>query len=137
LIYADSSLLFKRYCQESGSREVRILLASNRQIATASLSYAEVFSALNRKLREHGIDRAGYLTAAVAFEADWSDLTVIPLSDGVVQRARVILERHILRAGDAVQLASALTIQASLSLQFASADHRLNEAARREGLTLA
>jgi predicted nucleic acid-binding protein len=132
----DSSVLFKCYCQEAGSGRAQELLADRRGVGSAGLSYVEVFSALNRKLRERGIDRLGYATAAEEFERDWVHFTVLPLSGEILLRARQVIERHALRAGDAVQLASALTLAASLPTEFASADDRLSQAARREGLTV-
>lgn len=62
------------------------------------------------------------------------------LTDDVVRRAEDLLERHTLRASDAIQLASALQssdrldIVASGALAFVSADTRLLAAAEREGL---
>lgn len=65
---------------------------------------------------------------------------VVALTDDVVRRAEDLLERHTLRASDAIQLASALQssdrldIVASGALAFVSADTRLLAAAEREGL---
>jgi len=50
LIYLDASVLFKRYCDEPGSPEIRRIVDTAPAIATAVLSYVEVFSALRRKL---------------------------------------------------------------------------------------
>ena len=65
---------------------------------------------------------------------------VVGLTDQVVKRAQDLLERQALRAFDAIQLASALEsndrlLAARLSpVTFASADARLLQAARDEGL---
>ena len=135
MIYLDSSALLKQYYEEPGSDRIRQILRELNRISTASLSYAEVFSALNRKLREKEMDGKHYRTAAEAFESDWDRLEVVPLSGEVLSRARTLLEHHDLRAGDAVQLASALLLAASTSVEFASADRRLAWAARKEGLS--
>jgi predicted nucleic acid-binding protein len=73
---------------------------------------------------------------AEEFERDWAHFNVLPLAAQILRRARQVIERHALRAGDAVQLASALSLAASLPTEFASADERLSQAARREGLTV-
>lgn len=135
MIYLDSSALFKQYYQEPGSERVRQIFLEAKRIATASLSYAEVFSALNRKLREKAIDGRQYQKAAGEFDGDWRHLHVVPLSPELLIRARLLLERHELRAGDAVQLASASIFPASTPLEFVSADRRLTEAARVEGIS--
>jgi hypothetical protein len=56
----------------------------------------------------------------------------------VVDEARVLLVRHLLRAGDATQLASALLLRRELAepVTFAAYDDRLKSAARAEGLTV-
>lgn len=136
MIYLDASVLFKRYCDEPGSAEIRRIADAATALATAVLSYVEVFSALRRKLSEGGIDERHYRRAAGQFETDWADLEVIPLTDEVLRLARHVIERHHLRAGDAVQLASALTFSATVPTYFASADRRLAQAAEREGLAV-
>ena len=134
MIYLDTSLLLKSYYEEPGSAEVRLMLAGAPAIATASVSYAEFFSGLHRKLRDHHIGLDEYRAAASAFDVEWRRWTVVPLSRDVLQRAREAIERHALRAGDAIQLASAVTLAVTLPVQFASADHSLTRAARAEGL---
>ena len=65
-------------------------------------------------------------------------LTSIP----VVERAMDLAEQHGLRGYDAIQLASALTVQAELNANgtglaaFVSADTNLNKAAQAEGLVV-
>jgi predicted nucleic acid-binding protein len=64
-------------------------------------------------------------------------LRVIAMTDDVVRRAEDLLERHVLRASDAIQLASALESTErldGLSLEFVSSDARLLAAAAGEGL---
>ena len=136
MIYLDSSALFKHYYEEPGSDTIRRVFHEPKLIATASLSSAEVFSALNRKFREKAIDTGQYQAAAEEFEEDWRRFTVVPLSGEVLRTARVLLERYALRAGDAVQLASCQVLAMSVRAEFASADRRLNQAAEAEGFSL-
>lgn len=56
------------------------------------------------------------------------------MSEEVLGRARALLERHPLRAGDAIQLASAMSLTEIGGLRFACFDSRLTRAARTEGL---
>jgi len=56
------------------------------------------------------------------------DYILIPYSDALIDRASALVARHVLRALDAIQLASAL------ELTFLSADDRLLDAVRQEHL---
>ena len=64
---------------------------------------------------------------------------MVELSTPVALEARALLVRHPLRAGDAIQLASALLLQRELRepVTFAAYDDRLKAAARVEGLDVA
>ena len=70
-----------------------------------------------------------------------SKYDVIRLSDQIIELACSILERHPLRAFDAVHLATALTVNEQLIkvnepiLTFLTTDHRLLAAATAEGLS--
>ena len=63
---------------------------------------------------------------------------VIATTDDIIRRAEDLLERHALRASDAIQLASALESSGSLdgvAFEFVSSDTGLLAAAAAEGLT--
>lgn len=67
------------------------------------------------------------------------DYLMIPHSDALIDRASALVARYVLRALDAVQLASALELRDSLPaealpLSFLSADDRVLDAARQEYL---
>jgi len=142
-VYADSSALVKRHIPEVGSRWFQALgdpVAGN-VITTARISMAEVYSALNRRIREATLDAADYAHIVADFDALCAtQYTLVELTALIVERARRLLERHPLRAYDAVHLASALTANDALAaaglpaLTFLSADHRLLNAAQVEGI---
>ena len=141
--YADSSVLVKRHVQEVGTRWFRQLAdpPSTNVIISAELSIVEVYSALNRRRRELSISASDYTTIAAEFAAAVKDeYEVVPLSPEVIDLARLLLERNILRAGDAIQLASTLIANDKLhaanfpSATFLTADDRLLAAAQAEGL---
>ena len=69
---------------------------------------------------------------------DFTALRVVELSTPVVLEARALLVRHPLRAGDAIQLASALLLRRELAepVTFAVYDDRLKAAAKVEGLVV-
>lgn len=135
--YFDASALVKRYVRERGSASVGQLLASG-PAATSRLSEVEVASALVRRAREGAFPIEERDRGLAALEADFGGLLVVELIPEITAAARMLLLRHHLRAGDAVQLASCLYLQRELAepVPFIAFDDRLGRAARREGLPL-
>ena len=140
--YADTSVLVKRHVPETGSAWVRTLTtpATGNAIVTAHLTLVELYSALNRRVREASVSDSDYTNIATDLSAIFSSqYGIIPLISIVVNDAKDLLERHPLRAYDAVQLASAMYARNSLLAAgsampiFLSADLRLLTAAQAEG----
>jgi predicted nucleic acid-binding protein len=141
--YADSSALIKRHVVEIGSSWIKqeFIQSSGNNVITSKLSIAEVFSGLNRRRREASISAADYtkfskdFAAVSKFQCELMDLT-----DEILLEAQRLLETYPLRAGDAIQLASALLVNAGLqsanlpALIFLASDARLLTAANSEGL---
>lgn len=99
----------------------------------------ECESALQRRLREGTLDHAGARHARErlsVLSAAWHE---VPPTAELRLLAIRLLRTHPLRAGDAQQLAAALTLAEGgiKELHFLSADRRLCEAAEIEGLTIA
>jgi uncharacterized protein len=132
--YFDASALVKRYVRESGTPTVRRLLRQE-QAATSRLSEAEISSALCRRLREGGLTARQYQRVLEALRADLARLEIVELSPAVVAAVHPLLARHGLRAGDALQLASALMLREAVGdeLALVAYDERLHAAARIEG----
>lgn len=140
--YADSSALVKRHVREAGTDWFRVLAdpATGNVMITARLSLIEVYSALNRT-REAHLPAVDYAQIAADFAAICTaEYELVELTPPVVERARRRLERHPLRAYDAMHLASALLTQTELeanrlpSLIFLTADDRLLDVAQAEGM---
>lgn len=100
-------------------------------------------NALARRKREGSVPAVDCDTAAQAFAVhSTTEYDFVELDLTVVALARALLERHPLRAYDAVQLASALVANQTLqtaqlpALIFLSADERLNGIATTEGLVV-
>jgi predicted nucleic acid-binding protein len=77
-----------------------------------------------------------YRIIAGHLAAEWKGIEVVSLGDDVRDLAKEVLERHPLRASDAVQLASALKIHQVRAIKFGAADKRLRKAAALEGFEL-
>lgn len=141
--YADSSSLVKRHVAEAGNGFVNseFAPASGNIVITAKISIVEVLSALNRRLREAALTRVDYQDISTEFlRAVELEYQVVDLTDAVLMESKRLLESYPLRAGDAIQLASAVTAQNLLSannlspLIFLASDVRLLDAAHAEGL---
>lgn len=95
----------------------------------------ECASALAREVRDGSLAQKQSLTALALLRAFREGAVEIRPSDEVRTRAMRLLSIHPLRAADALQLAAALVWcrdRASAGA-FVSLDHRLREAAGREG----
>ena len=106
--------------------------------ATSRLTAVEIASALARRCREGAFAVTERDRALAALEQDLSALHLVELSPSIVFQARSLVVRHPLRAGDAIQLASALLLQRELdeTVTFAVYDDRLKATAAAEGLTV-
>ena len=143
LYYADSSALIKRHVPETGSAWIKqeFSRSSGNDVIASKLSIAEVLSGLNRRKREASISAADYATFSKDFTAvSRFQYRMMDLTDAILLEAQRLLETHPLRAGDAIQLASALLTNAQLqsanlpALIFLASDTRLLTAANSEGL---
>lgn len=132
-LYLEASALAKVFSPEVGSLEVTRLMEAHADAVTCRHTAIEVVSALCRLRRERrlsedvvaqGVATVGALDAVVA--------TVVELDQQVMLRAMQLLRVHPLRAGDAIQLASALEARADVLV---CSDGRLLTAAAAEGLT--
>jgi predicted nucleic acid-binding protein len=138
--FVDTSAVVKLYVAEDGAEVVRDL----EGLMISELTRVEVPAAVWRKRR------AGELTSEVArslageFEADYYGtggaprFAVMRISDLTLALAASVVARSDLRAGDAIQLASALVARqvGREVTAFAAFDSRLRDAAAIEGFAL-
>lgn len=124
LSYVDTSALMKRVVVEAESVGVRRTLeqwnAAGDVLVASTLSWVEVWRSLRRVPVR---DLAGTAEAALAGVAE------IPLTDGILERARRI-GPEFLRSLDAIHLASAVAVAATRILTY---DARLADAAAASG----
>ena len=130
--------------QHMGDRNAFARVAANvpnrsGDVAVSRLSEIEVVSAFARLRRENAISLAQRDRASAAFVADLSAWYVVELDPDVAATSRRLLLQHSLRGGDAIQLASALRLQAGIRQPLEALvayDARLVQAARSEQLTV-
>ncbi len=135
IAYFDASALAKRYVREERTDEVMGWLEGSTA-TTSRVSEIEIASALARRFREGTISRVDRDRALAALAEDLESLSIIELSPVTAAEARGVLLRHPLRAADALQLASALTLRRKVRapIHFVAFDERLAGAAQAEGL---
>ncbi len=135
ILFFDSSALAKRYVQEIGTTAVLNLIERAELLLASRLTWLEVTTAVAR------IARSGRLTTPNevirALDEDFSMLIgILEITPRVIADARKAVLQHDLRAGDAIQLATALTARVlhGGDILFVCADQRLIVAARSESI---
>ena len=135
--FADSSAIVKLYVEEPGSDQAR---SWTGPWFVSSLAQVEVSAALWRKQRFDRRRAGDVRLVAEAFRRDLADLTgevaMLPVVTTVpsVERATSLVARHPLRAYDAIQLATALTVRDVAPVgEFLAFDQALCAAAASEG----
>ena len=127
ILYVDTSALLKRVVSEANSPNVREEFRQHHLdgdlLVSSSLAWLEVWRALRRLQFE---DVAAGVSAAL------SGVGELPLSDGILRRARKV-GTESLRSLDAIHLASALSAGAESLMTF---DLRLAQAADAIGVTV-
>lgn len=130
----DTSALIPLMLEEPKTGVMRRLLADDPHILTSAFTVIEIASAIWR--RRH----AGELSIAAHHDADrqFADLsnvwTELPVSTDVIQATLSVLSRHPLRAGDAVQLGTAMVASGDArDIAIVTLDKAFIAAARSEG----
>ena len=132
--YLDSSALLKLLLgDESGGDHVRVEMDLFGQISTSRLTYVESLAALAAARRSGRVARVDYDMAVADFDRIWSGLEVLEITTTLAEDAATAAETYGLRAGDAIQLASARSLDASVVVLMAW-DARLRTAALASGL---
>ena len=141
IAFADASALVKRYIAEPGAEELDRLAG----VFVSALSQVEISSAIARGEWDGRLLPGGGPALLALVDADFDDarsgagqLAPIDVHEHVLRSASGLVFRHALRAGDAVQLASAIVARdlEPECQHFVCFDHRLRDAAAREGFAV-
>ncbi len=141
--FFDSSALLKCYIKETGTVWTRGLIDAKppNEILIAQVTGVEIIAAITRRLRAGATSAVDAAQAISAFRNDLqSRFEIVALSTTLIEEAMDVAELHGLRGYDAIQLATALLVEAGMTakgigpLTLISADVELNQAAQAEGL---
>jgi len=138
MIYLDSSALVKRYVEETGTNSVKSILSTAGEIATSKLTYPEILSALMRKHRTGEIAKKLLQDIVARFEKDWNHVLVLEFHNDLLQIVKFLIEKHSIKAADAIHLFSALWVKLSskIDVTFVASDLNLLKAAQAEKLQI-
>lgn len=133
IAYLDSSAVVKLFIAEPERDQVHAIWSVAEGAVTSRLTYVEIRAGVAAARRSGRLDRAGHAVALSMLDDTWAEMIILDLSADLARRAGDLTETLGLRAGDAVQLASALEIEPD-DVMLVSWDARLRGAASNAGL---
>ncbi len=134
----DTSVIIPLLVREPTTAGLLFLLRDDEHMTVWWGTRIECASALSRRTREGGLNSAAEVQARAVFDRLVSSWTEIQPTDRVRSLAQRLLAVHPLRAGDSLQLASALVWAEDAPGQqpFVCLDNRLSDAAHNEGFVI-
>lgn len=134
ITYVDTSALIKLLIEEEGSDEIGLIWDTSDLVAGAALVVVEARAALAAAERGRRLTRSEHRQAKRGLDGLVAELNLVAITDELITEAADLAESEALRGYDAVHLAAALTVEASV---LASADDALCGAAAGHGLHIA
>lgn len=131
ITYVDTSSLLKLVIEEDGSERAALIWDAADALASVALIVVEGRAALAAATRAGRLSAAQHRRARREFAALVDELTIVEVTEEFVAAAADLTETERLRGYDAVHLAAALTVEATV---LATADAALCDAAARRGL---
>ena len=132
-LFFDTSAIAKRYIYEKGSEDIEKLLYAADEVCISMIAISEIFSALNRLIREKKILRDQYNSIKKAIYVDVSEFSICNITPEIIESSIFFLEKSPLKAMDSIQLACAFKMNIDT---FISSDRKQIEAAKNIGLNV-
>ena len=132
ILFCDTSALIKLLIDEPESDQMQQASSDAEAIAVCRITWAEAIAAMARRQREDPMSGNNIDQARERLIQNWNDLTIVEVSQNLVETAGRFADGFALRGYDSVQLAAAheLRKSADQTLTFASYDRRLRQAAQ-------
>ena len=134
ITYVDTSTLLKLVIDEDGSDRASTIWTSADRVASVSLIAVESRAALAAAKRGHRLTTDQHVEASKELDALLAELHIAAVTEELIVEAGELAENEALRGYDAVHLATALLVGATI---FSSADTELCAAGERRGLHVA
>ena len=132
ILFCDTSALIKLLIDEPESDQMQQASSDAEAIAVCRITWAEAMAARARRQREDPMSGNNIDLARGRLIQNWNDLTIVEVSQNLVETAGRFADGFALRGYDSVQLAAAHELRKSTdqTLTFASYDRRLRQAAQ-------
>jgi predicted nucleic acid-binding protein len=127
--FIDTSSLFKKYIEEEGSPAFNALLESVFEIFVAPVTFLEIHSVIERRLREKTLTPGDARWIEKEFLSDYGYFGIVEWNDTLMEKCVAIMRKYPLRILDSIQLAAA---SLSGSALFVTSDKQLYRAAKTE-----
>lgn len=134
ITYVDTSSLLKLVIDEDGSERAELIWDSADALASVALVVVEGRAALAAARRGGRLGTSQHQRARDEFASLVDGLTIVEVTEELIADAADLAENEGLGGYDAVHLAAALTVEATV---LTSADAELCDAAERRGLHVA
>jgi len=130
--YFDTSVLLKRYVQESETDRAMVLMKRHRVI-TSAIAPLEAFSALRRLETTGAVQGKSYRAILKRIQSDRQNWDFVAISLEILRSAEHVVQDLNVRCLDAIHLASAGSFQTRLNrrVSFITADLQQRNAASR------
>lgn len=134
ITYVDTSSLLKLLIEEDGSEQAALIWDTSDAVVSVALIVVEGRAALAAARRGQRLSIGQHRRARTEFAALVDELWIVDVTDDLLATAADLAEDEGLRGYDAVHLAAALSVDATV---LTSADHDLCAAAEHRGLHVA
>lgn len=134
ITYVDTSTLLKLVIDEDGSDRASTIWTSADTVASVALIVVEARAALAAAKRGQRLTAEQHADAKEELDALLADLHIVEATEALIAEAAELAEAEALRGYDAVHLAAALLVGATV---LSSADTDLCAAGERRGLHIA
>ena len=134
ITYVDTSTLLRLLVEEDGSERAALIWDTAESLASAALIGVEGRAALAAADRSSRLTQAQVKRAKAGLTELIDEMSLVEITEDLIEVAADLAEVEQLRGYDAVHLAAALTIESDI---LTSADTALCDAAERRGLHIA
>jgi predicted nucleic acid-binding protein len=132
ILFCDTSALIKLLIDEPESDQMQQASSNAEAIAVCRITWAEAMAAMACRQREDPMSGDDIDLARGRLIQNWNDLTIVEVSQSLVETAGRFADGFALRGYDSVQLAAAHELRKSTeqTLTFVSFDRKLRQAAQ-------
>lgn len=128
-IFADASTILKKYVLEAGSEDLDNLLEGVTDIAVSPTCLLEMYSALNRRIKEKALFSKDVNSIFSEIRKDFRYFSIILWTQRLEELGMEIIHKYDLRSLDAIVLSAGKLANSDL---FITSDKLLYQVARKE-----